>query len=421
MKLNKGLPLFAYCLLSVFLLFSCGKKNRVSEETKEDVITELTKSTLPITNSIFYLENSGSMLGYVATGGSDFVRSVAEIVSKSDFNDTDKKYFLINAVTTPLGDSKQKFNQALSPTGMRQGNIADSDLVKMISQVMNHANDSSISILITDAIFSIQNKSKSLIENQLITKSGDTKTEFYNMLSKWDMQTILIKMNSHFKGNYYTASGSRIAVDHNRPYYIWIFGPSAHLSTVFNSNYIETLPGYEAMSRFLLLDKENEVNFAIVNNNRKGKFKQSKKDPALLTFEGRDRNTKEFQFSVAIDLSHIPCSNEYFKDPMNYSISSNYELIEIAETTDVKFTQKLSFTPTHLLTFRATQTPFGELSVALLSDRNKWVEESSNIDDSIVDSYSTFGFSYLVEGVRRAYHEKQGDSNLLNFKITVNK
>ncbi|MGL6179999.1 MAG: hypothetical protein ACRC13_12470 [Tannerellaceae bacterium] len=398
------------------------KSRRENTSTTIDIEDDISKPISPSTSElqkyIIYLENSGSMFGYVATGGTNFVKVVSDMASLSKMSNKSREYFLINARTTSLGTDITKFNNTLSPMGMNQGDPKDSDLNKMISEVMGKANDSTITVLITDAIYSLSNAKKELIENHLITKGNLTKTEFYKTLCENNLQTVVLKMNSQFKGKYYPAVGKPVVIDQQRPYYIWLFGPAEQISKYFSNEYLENLPGYENMSRFITLDTSTKNNYEIVSYNYAGEFKYiPKKANKEIEFKSKDRHNN-FQISIAADFSKIPFPQQFFLDSQNYEIDSNYEIIDIVPASTFNKSPEWA---THLITIKAIGSPLGKVSLKLLSKTDNWVSSSSNTDDTNVDESSTFGLEYLINGISNAYQEKQNSKYLTNIIINISR
>lgn len=410
-------------LLCIALFVSCSNGRRSDtrgtqmSEIKDSASVEII-NTPELSNYIIYLENSGSMFGYVSAGGTDFVKVVSGLASNTKLSSLNNEFFLINAKITNLGNDKAKFNEALSLKGLNQGDPKDSDLNKMIDEVMGKANDSTITILISDGIYSLTNTSKEAIENNLILKSGDTKTAIFKRLNETNLSVVVVKLKSLFKGKYYPALGSSVNIEKDRPYYVWIFGPTEKVTASFPLEYIESLPGYVDMSHFVYVDKDMQGNYQLVSNGSKGKFKFSRKHDNELEFEKRDRQG-DFQFGLAVDFSKYPFPQGFFLDSDNYDVSSNYEIINIEKS---EKSHNLPVWATHLITLKAKDNPIGKVQVRLLSKVDGWIEESATTDDSFVDENTTFGLMYLMEGISDAFKDKQNSKYLteMNFNIVLN-
>ncbi|MGL5919579.1 MAG: hypothetical protein ACRCZQ_03640, partial [Bacteroidales bacterium] len=124
--------------------------NEVNQKDSTHIVENV--KGIALSSYVIYLENSGSMFGYVSSGGTDFVKVVSGLASNSKLSSLNNEFFLINAKIINLGNDKAKFNDALSLKGMNQGDPKDSDLNNMIAEVMGKANDSTITILISDGI-----------------------------------------------------------------------------------------------------------------------------------------------------------------------------------------------------------------------------------------------------------------------------
>lgn len=412
-----------FILSSVLFFVFCSnpKEKRGERTTVNAVVEDVSTSCVPqsgiskkVSELIFFMENSGSMFGYVSSGGTDFIKVVSGLVSNSNFSSLKKQFFLINAKTTNLGGNKDKFNSALSLKGMNQGDPRHSDLNNMIDEVMSNANDSTISVLISDGIYSLLHTSKEQIENNLILKSDDTKAAIFKRLTETDLSVIVVKLSSYFKGKYYPVIGSSVNISKQRPYYIWIFGPTQSISSFFPAEYFESLPGYNNMSHFVYVGEQMHGDYQVVAENSKGKFKFSRKSKNQLEFIEKDRQG-DFQFSIAVDFSNYPFPQKFFIDSSNYEITPNYEIQSIKSVDN----SKLPVWVTHLITIKAKGNPLGKMQLKLLSKVDRWITESSTTDDTLVDEYSTFGLEYLMGGISNAFQDKQNSKYLTVMDVDV--
>ncbi|HOY52720.1 MAG TPA: hypothetical protein PLX49_13150, partial [Prolixibacteraceae bacterium] len=201
----------------------------------------------------FYLENSQSMFGYVS-GITRYVDVVAELAEKPDFvkEDIPREFFFINGtgpVITPIGDDPVVLKKKLNTAGFRCGDITRSNLNGMFQTALSNAGGGTISILISDGIYDIGDGGMT----SLVTSGKETRSQFIRRLRSANLQTLMIKLTSEFKGDYFYASRKgKVTLDSERPYYIWIFGESHLLARYFPDRYIASeLTGFETLARFL--------------------------------------------------------------------------------------------------------------------------------------------------------------------------
>lgn len=363
----------------------------------------------------FFVDNSGGMFGYVETDesqdGNDFRLAVSNLSQNRNFSSDDvtRDFNLINGpreiVITPLGDRAQGFINCLNPTCFNQGDISGNDYNAMFQMILEKTGGKDISVFISDGIYDIQNKTQPT--TSLRSEGFETRNKFIDRLENENIQTLLIKLNSHFVGNYfYGATTGGLRINQKRPYYVFVFGKSEILNNYFEDSYIEDLDGYTNHTRFFLPDEYNIDYQPSTAYNRVGNFRSDRRDSHVLTDVSRDQRG-EFEFSIGVDYSELPLSDQYLRETDHYSVTGNFEIVNIEEYHSSMVTNITSFEPSHLITLRATGIPQGQVDIKLLNVLPSWVEESHTDDDQGIegDTQTTFGFKYLIEGVVDAYTE----------------
>lgn len=422
-------PLKSLFISSIFalLLFSACNKNSSNRNnlTKDiDTAAVIVPKKIQIQKVTFYLENSASMFGYV-NGHTEYVNVITELARKAIFaqENTAREFYFINGgeeiQITPIGNEASSLENRLNPSGFNVGMIKESNLNKMFQIALNKAVGDSISILISDGIYDVGD-SNPITEIEL--KSRETRSKFIERLSAVDFQTILIKLNSSFKGDYYFTSIKGIEkLDQKRPYYIWIFGKSELLNKYFPEEYItKKLKGYKADIRFLKFD-QNNIQYQPISTNSIGRFRFDHRDHHKLTNAQTDRHDLGFAFSIAVDFSSLPFSDSYYASIDNYEISNNFKIISIEENVEDIF-EVIDFKPTHILNVHTDGSPYGNLEINLKNVIPSWIEASNIDDDSNIrgDTLHTIGFKYLSAGITEAYqHFATSDENVISLTIEI--
>jgi len=414
------------------ILFGCNSRNeRVSNtkpnNKKDNYTTKIEDKK--IGRVTFFLENSGSMFGYVdgTSGITEFVDVVSELAEKPDFvNDkTLRDFYFINGIDlqiTPLGNNPQVLIRKLNRVGYNCGSVSNSNLNSMFQKAMSVAGGENVSVLISDGIYDVGAKSAPFAA--LAIEGRETRSRFIERLKKSNLQTILIKLKSKFKGDYCFASrpGSS-PINQQRPYYIWLFGESILLNKYFSDSYItEKLKGYENYARFLIIN-ENAIPFQIVSSfNRKGTFKLDRQIKNKIIDVKPDRKGQGFQFAVAVDFSSLPFSDSYLTSISNYDCNLNYKPVKIER---IEANQKFEITtfknPTHIITVSTDKNPYGNLEIVLKNEIPNWIKETDIDNETHIDSYHTFGFKFLTNAISEAYAYKNNGKNIASFKIEISK
>ena len=420
------LKLLSFSLvLSLVLFSSCNKNsnNRHNPPEEIDTAAVIVPKKAQIKKVTFYLENSASMFGYVH-GGSEYIDVLTELAQKPQFAEekTPREFNFINGgdklEINKIGINPSILINKLNKKGYSCGDITKSNLNLMFQIALNKAKGDSISILISDGNYDVENTLKPL--TALATLGKTTRTKFIQRLDTGDIQTIMIKLNSDFNGYYYPVSiNKKIKINQKRPFYIWIFGESRLLNEYFPEAYINTLNGYEAMVRFLKLDKIKISYQPIVSDNPLGRFRFDNKQINKLVSARPDREGN-FQFGIAADFSLLPTDNDYLQLIDNYTCSGNFKITEVKEPIK-KVYEVTAFKPTHLITLFTDKNPIGNLEIKLKNVIPPWIAKT-NVDiesDIQRDTYHTYGFKFLTDAISEAYNYKSKETNIATFNIEI--
>jgi hypothetical protein len=419
--MEKKIVILARLFLIFSILTSCQTRRQQSvaddESVKQDYET--------IRKVTFFIENSESTFGYVSSN-TEYVAVITELAQKTDLVKA-QSVFDFNFINgrelqiSSIGNDPSRLAGKLNPAGFRTGDITRSNLNAMFEKALASAGGDSISILVSDGIYDVGNQNDPL--NALINEGKGLRTKFIQRLMNENLQTLLVKFTSQFRGDYFPGMGGVVRnIDQQRPYYIWIFGTSELLTRHFSEQYLQGLEGYENMARFFVAG-EFEIPYEVVAHNALGNYRFDRRNKLTLTNIERDRNTKEFQFSIAADFDEIPYPDSYFSNTGNYTSSPNYQVTEVtpgSQLSNLLF-DALPFEPSHLITLKATGNPAGKLEVHLNYAFPRWIEESTTEDDrkSPVAEDTTFGLLHLTQAIKEAYTDISEKENIATFRITI--
>ena len=154
--------IMALCLIISSCDAQSGRKNRNGESEQPPQKTDTIKQATikPVVN--VYIENSGSMDGYVK-GITEFESAVYNYLSDikiSDITDTLNLYYInseiISYARSADADVIVDFINKLEPNEFKRrgGNRGASDIADVIKSILKETNENTISILVTDGIFS---------------------------------------------------------------------------------------------------------------------------------------------------------------------------------------------------------------------------------------------------------------------------
>ena len=369
----------------------------------------------PILN--VFLENSGSMDGYV-NGGSDFAsiiyRYLNHIDNSGSVNDSINLYY-INSNLIPIGnDNALLSSKNLTPSSFRimGGSRASTDISDLLKQVLIRTNNDTISILISDMIFSPGSK---VDASQYLE---DQKTEimslFTNRVNYSDFSVVIHQLSAAFNGTYFNKFDAKSSINVDRPFYIIFFGDKEYLEQIPFETFLQDDLVSKYMENKYLITKEIPVEYAIQVGS--GNFNLDKKDSKKSIIKARiDRRTSNLSCVVNVNFNNTMLDDSYLTDIDNYSLGTNYQIESIKPSSLEGFTHSLKWT---------TVIPQSNtLSIGLLKNIPEWVyyKNDSIGDDLFKDDAldKTYGLKYLIEGIYEPY--RKSSEYYTKIEININK
>ena len=386
MRRNKYLPLIIVLILVAilvpFIIDGDGKYIVSYDAISPDTQYKPSKVKL-------YIENSGSMDGYMFNG-SELKDAVYSYVSGlSTHTDTTEVYFVnsdVYRVKAPLQD----VIDSMSPTLFRKspGNKANTDIADIFGMILSRVEQNSVSILVTDAILDLP-KGNTVF---FYSKQTQIKSIFENLLKvNFNLAIEIFRMSSRFNGKYYYTGGSVVLSGQKRPYYMFVIGDKQALSSanaiVSKSQIQHGVDNYYAYSSY------TQVPFVILNKKKKVKGDN---------FEVRLQQ-KTVPVIAKVDLSYTLHDEELLNDTNLYSIAFGDDNIRI------KSIKELPKEPdyTHEITLTLPKNA-NEGSVNLYfcpPPYPKWLEDANDdsSDASVATTLKTTGIKYIIEGISDAF------------------
>lgn len=430
--------LSAYILIiTTFFLIGCKGNSTSGQHEKSPSAnkdTSFSNVIIPKSKYNVYIENSGSMNGYVSIG-SDFKNAVLGLITDlKSKNITDSiSIFYINNEICPrqinaLPQEIEYFFKNLNPTSFSNSGCGTS--TSFIPEIIKKAvttNPNDINILVSDFIFSDSSGS-----SPQYLESAKNTVELYiaDELKRRDFSTIVLKLNSQFDGFYYVESKRPLKVDLKnknirRPYYIMVFGEQQKLQLFLSKINFSDYKGFEN-SYYLLTPENSKPTAKVISRNKIGNFEIEYPATKLVINNakagGINTDQKVFQFSIAANLEFLKIDDTYLLNPSNYEISNNYTITKIDKNNDETNESLKGYT--HVFTIKTTDLKqMQDVTIKLITKLPKWVSSSSTIDDSnpfdTLQQHQTFGFDYLIRGLSEAFSDKYPGKDQFAISIKV--
>lgn len=391
-------------ILLLLSLFSC-KPHRGSSKTNEvkrDTATAYIDAADfdPVVN--VYLENSGSMDGYVK-GVTEFEQIVYNYLANLKVAEvcTQLNLFYINSNILPQGDNVRDFIEKLEPSTFRArgGNRGTSDISDMIKMIMNEMSPSTISIFISDCIFSPgrgQNAANYLTNQQIGIKT--TIGDYYN--NHKNIAAICYRCMSRFDGLYYDEQNRAYPYNGNRPFYIWLFGTQGALNRLNNQlvkNHY-SLKNYE--NEFIVFGGGKIVPDSCYAVKRgSGSFDLDHKDAKHSIKKLKADHSGRVKFTIEVNNAPLILNDEYLCNTSMYQLSdTTYKITSVERIQEY---QKY----THRINIESDKPRPATLDIFLKMGVPRWPEDYNDPDGGPIteaNSEQTFGIKYMTDGVAQA-------------------
>lgn len=437
--MNKLLSSLFVCIL----LFGCNAKDnrRADKQRQVGEIPEVpTKSPgmsyggdvndeellNPITNTFqvnVYLENSGSMNGYVDGGKTEFQQNVFNYLDDVEqWLGSQLNLFFINSKIISKGSNLNDYISKLTPNDFRSsgGNTSTTDIADLFGQVLEQGNDSVVSILISDFIFSpgTQNNPEAYLGEQQVK----IKRAFENYLNNnSNLAVIVYQLYSNFKGTYYDYLNTpHRDYEGRRPYYIWVIGHPIKVAemrvAIPENKFLHKVENFWIITSL----SPNIENYAILPNPKKGDFiRQNKSEMKRMKKDVQG----EFLFTVGADFGVLDLllGNDYLLDTDHYARIINKQTADDWYITVSPNTIPKSPATHNISLFTKGNLPQGDFELAICRKKPKWADEYSDMDDSVLsdsNQLKTYGLHFIFDGIVQAYSAKCGDYySSMNFKM----
>lgn len=387
MKKNKYISLvIAIVLAGILALFLMGGDDGKYFVSYDEV--KPTKMYRPSKVKL-YVENSGSMDGYMFAG-SELKDAVYSYVSGLSTHSDTTELFFVNSDIYEVNASLHDVIYAMSPAAFHKmpGNKANTDIADIFNMVLSQIEKNSISILVTDAILDLPMGSSAFFH----TKQTQIKAIFENYLKmNSDFSVEIFRMSSRFNGRYYYTGGSVVLSDQQRPYYMFVLGDKQALSAandiVSHSQIHHGVEDYYAYSSY------TQVPFVVQNKKKKGTGGQ---------FEVRLQKN-DVPVTAKVDLRCTLHDEEFLKSPQLYAVAFGDTAIKIKSIKDLPQDPDYS----HAFTITLPQNAnVGSVNMYFCPPPYPlWLEDANDdsSDASVATSMKTTGIKYIIEGISDAF------------------
>jgi hypothetical protein len=412
------LILFSFILILISCENTREKENRISEHESIRSITDSISIKKPIIN--VFIENSLSMDGYVK-GKTDFETAVYSFLSDIKISKITNSLNLnyINSVVLSQPDDLADFIEKLEPASfkMKGGDRNVTDISNIIETILDSTKDNTISVFVSDCVFSPgtnDNGDPKNADEYLDGQQIGIKEDIANKIDENDFAIIVYRLTSRFFGNYYNKFDESTSIDDQRPFYIWILGDQSQLKELIDKVPKDDVKGEGVQFTYTAFNKNKNINYAILNSPRIGTFERI--DKYSIKKAKKDKDRKEFTFSIGVDYSSMLLDDLYLRNPNNYVISDPNYTLEVIKTNKSKYSHTIRLTTkSKIISSTNITIKLKHILPTWIEEYNDEIGEDINADGAM---NKTYGIKYLIGGVYDAY--TKDDAVWAEFKITIN-
>lgn len=407
---------FVGLLATLFFITNCGnsrmtniKEDPLIEKSTGCIVDSLEISEHPIIN--VYLENSGSMNGYVDNGRTSFQVAVFNYLTHVKHSQIPSEMNLnfINSQIIKKGSVIDDFINKLTPHSFSQsmGNRSTTDIADIFRQILERTDGENMSILISDCIFSpgsTTNPQAYLAGQQV----GIMNCVSDYITNKGQIAILVYQLYSDFNGVYYDYKNRPRQYQGMRPYYVWIIGHPQHVMQLKTAIPNDRFIGGGVANSWCAHNMQSEVNYNVAV--RESNYKKVNRN----TISNARKVNGMFTLRINADLQNLEMllGEDYLIDSNNYycQINSNQTdawLITVAKLSNVS-------RPLHSLTLSTNSNlPRGNISINIKCKTPEWAYSLTDMDDSEFSDdncLKTYGLQYIFDGIQQAYIAKSSDT-----------
>ena len=384
-------------------------------------------------NFKIYIENGASMDGYIR-GRTDFESVLMDLVVQIDNNYSENKpdLFYISPNPKPIGTKINDFVNYISelePIDWRIfGRSSETKVNNLIENVVRDIDENEVAILISDYIYSVNGIDT---EGLLNSEKYKLKNQFWKTLSKSDLSTLILKFSSNFNGNYYDRNDSPTKINDKRPYYIWVFGNKNYLTDFEDKIDLTDMVGFQKKYNINKIESNQSPYLGLLLPSSSN-YKISKRSKnGIIPNPTKYSSENPFEFHVILKIDDMNIDNNYLMNENNYMINEGkyFKVKDISEFSmvspiidDFNFKKFRDYNPTHIMTITSEYDIYPQiLKIKLLDNVPEWIAESSTLDDRNIENNAnkTFGFKFLVNGIKEAYQKTSDEENIFSFDIEI--
>lgn len=367
----------------------------------------------------FYMENSGSMDGYV-NGETEFKDVLGRMIVNSHHFCKATDFYFINDKIYKADSNAIDFIQMLTPSKIKVGKVGSTDVNRIFRNILSQTKQDTVSILFSDCIYSVKN-----VTNELDNAKNATTAAFLEATkNNPNFATVILQFQSKFDGIYYDRMDNKLKCNADRPYYVVMMGDKHYLAKLYEEIKVEEMP--KLLNSYFLSTESwtlNEKNVStIVSDYSNAKRIKLCRNMMDIEDVNMDKSMSRLEFGIGVDFNQVFANTSYIESPENYEVIPNeYQVVGVVEPSSAA-KGDFSFTPKKPYVIKL-KVPINDcaplITVAMKNKLPQWVESSNLADDlnTIPLPHQSFAIKKMVEGIYNAYDIDRKD--IFKFEINI--
>lgn len=367
----------------------------------------------------FYLERSGSMVAYDSPkGDGSFKSAIVTLLNALPGNDN--RMYVVNSQITPYPEGIANFVHGadIFEATKGLGDPSYTDFGSIFNELLNKTDKNTLSILVTDMIYSTKDMAGVNPERVFAEAGGMINHVFRNSVRSKSI--LILKMNASYNGPYY-AYNSTASKNYNgsRPYYIVLVGENKLMRQIARNADFSTfrefahLKGYENQYLFATSEYyEPYYSLLLSGKDTKGRFVPERgQGNRIRTLESvhPDEQSGTLQLELAVDMGGMFIPESMLTDPSNYTVDAKDKFvirsIRRVNPKEIRPNEaKYMGRATHIMVLSSEHyTGTQDIEIKLNNTLPQWVAQSNDYDDTDIEPHTTFGLLPLMRGIYDSY------------------
>lgn len=385
----------------------------VPQSTSQDDSITITKHEFNEIKINVYIENSGSMRGYV-NGQTEFKNDLSGLLNKLElkYGSGLRISYIgsdINGVShvETVEENSSNYVKNIQVSKFNKGASAFGSILK---DIIDSSSDSTVSILLTDNIISMADSKNKISASGLTYQKHQISNSLgHKLKTDPEFTYFFAKRVSDFNGTYYDKDNIQTTLPGvQRPYCIAFMGKSYLVDSVLKTSQLIDKYNTHRLTEYVSYELKGpnlpKPQFKVIYTNKWSNYlPKHSKTVERIQYDDIRKGAKNIQISLGLDLNGKIISPDYALDKNNYKISGNKYLINSI----TKATTGSDYD--YLINLEAVNgTP--ELEIKLIDTLPRFVTQAHIEDDANIKNNldKIFGFKYFVEGVQGAFNTISG-------------